>query len=64
MNSQVKIQFDTSVTPEEVVAVRETEMSDEALVIWRKCLDQSLCVVSARDGDTDKLLGIGYLAGN
>ena len=50
------------VTPEEIVAVREERPGNEQ--VWSNCLKESLCVVTARDAATDKLLGIGFLVGN
>jgi GNAT superfamily N-acetyltransferase len=58
----VRIDINGAVTPEEVLAVREN-LKDDAEV-WRRCIVESLCIVTARDTTSEKLVGIGFLAGN
>jgi|SRR5277367_213527 len=57
------VRIDLAVTPEEVLFVRE-EKDHSKLEIWTLCLSQALCVVSAREEESGKLLGIGFLVGN
>jgi ribosomal protein S18 acetylase RimI-like enzyme len=58
----VRIDITKNIKPEEVIAVREDAKGD--VEVWRKCISESLCVVTARDTTNEKLLGIGFLAGN
>ena len=58
-----KIEIDETITPEEVIFVREETLTEENISIWRECLKQSLCSISARD-EHGKLVGIGFLVGN
>lgn len=58
-----KVEIDETVTPEEVIFVREETVSEENILLWLQCIKQSMCVVSARDDD-GKLVGIGFLVGN
>lgn len=63
---EIAIGVDTSVTASEVVALQQScgskgwGLGDEN--VWKDCLDQSLCAVTARD--EGNLVGIGFLIGN
>jgi GNAT superfamily N-acetyltransferase len=61
-NDSFRIDINGPVTPEEIIAVREQNSGD--LDVWRQCIAQSFCIVTARDTINEKLLGIGFLAGN
>ena len=57
------IESDKNVKPEEIIFVREETLNEENISLWRKCIEQSLCVISARD-KSGQLVGIGFLVGN
>jgi len=61
-NDSFRIDVNGPVTPEEIIAVREQISGD--VDVWRQCIAQSFCIVTARDTIDEKLLGIGFLAGN
>jgi ribosomal protein S18 acetylase RimI-like enzyme len=54
---------DKSVTPEEILEVRDEQINPEEVDVWQKCIDQSLRVVGVRDGEK-RLVGVAMLAGN
>jgi ribosomal protein S18 acetylase RimI-like enzyme len=60
--SETKFEINGAVTPEEIVAVREEKPGNEH--VWRNCLKESLCIVTAREASSNRLLGIGFLVGN
>lgn len=53
-----------SVSPQEILDVRQEEATPESLDVWQKCIDQSLFVVGVREQETQRLVGIGMVAGN
>ena len=55
---------DKSITPEEILDVRQDPMDARALEVWQKCIDQSLFVVGVREINSQRLVGVGMLAGN
>ncbi len=55
---------DRSISPQEILEVRQEEVTPENLEVWRKCLDQSLFVVGVREQATERLVGIGMVSGN
>lgn len=55
---------DKSLTPEEILGIRQEAITGESIEIWRKCIDQSLFVVGVREQETRRLIGVGMLAGN
>jgi GNAT superfamily N-acetyltransferase len=61
-DSEHVVSIDGSVTPEEVVFVREEDATK--LALWKLCLAQSLALATARERETGKLVGIGFLIGN
>ncbi len=53
------------VRPQEIMDLRGSvgwDIENEA--VWEQCLAQALCWVTARDGATSQLVGIGFLVGN
>ncbi len=56
--------LDGSITPEEILAVREEPADATSITVWRKCIDQSLLVVGVRETATQRLVGVGMLVGN
>ncbi len=67
MNEKYIITINAPVSPDEIVFVREENTKE--LDLWQSCIAQSLCIVSARIGESDSdqkgaLVGIGFLVGN
>ena len=61
-NNQIRIAVSKAVTPEEILYVREDSGGD--LALWQRCINDSMCIVTARDTTSERLVGIGFLAGN
>jgi GNAT superfamily N-acetyltransferase len=55
---------DRSITPEEILDVRQEPITQDNIDIWRKCIEQSLLVVGVREQETKQLVGVGMLVGN
>jgi GNAT superfamily N-acetyltransferase len=54
-----------SVTAREILDLRQsTGWSSGSEEVWRRCIEQSLCVVCARDKESGELVGIAFAVGN
>jgi ribosomal protein S18 acetylase RimI-like enzyme len=64
---EIFIERSKAVEPAEIVGLRAADGPDAILEtegIWRECVDQSLCTVTAREPATNELIGIGFVIGN
>jgi ribosomal protein S18 acetylase RimI-like enzyme len=53
-----------SITPSDVIYIREEDDTPEQRELWQQCLDESLYVIGVKEMSTDQLVGIGFVAGN
>jgi ribosomal protein S18 acetylase RimI-like enzyme len=64
--AEIVIEADTSVTPNEIMTLHKacgsTNWSLGNEIVWKDCIEQSLCTVSARQ--EGQLVGVGFLVGN
>lgn len=61
----IHLKFDTEVFAQEVISLRELEYgSQQDEKTWQECINHALTVATARNTDTNELIGIAFVIGN
>jgi GNAT superfamily N-acetyltransferase len=63
--NQFVVERSKAVTARQIMDLRESGGStDGTEALWQRCIEQSLCVVCARDKQSGELIGVAFVSGN